>query len=133
MTAEVAILNRGAVALAADSAVTVGVGGPGRKKKIYDSANKLMMLSDHAPVGVMFFGNAELMGIPWETLLKDFRRDLGWRSFPSFEGYVLELLGYLKGTVTSRIPSDHQTAALSGVMKSSLREARDGALRASAG
>ncbi len=52
MTAEVVILNRGAVAIAADSAVTVGV--PGRK--IYNTANKLFPLSTVEPVAAMVYG-----------------------------------------------------------------------------
>lgn len=39
MTAEVAILNREAVAIAADSAVTIG----GLGSKIYNTANKLSL------------------------------------------------------------------------------------------
>ena len=40
MTAEVAVMNKLAVALAADSAVSIG------SKKVYNSANKLVMKSD---------------------------------------------------------------------------------------
>jgi len=50
MTAEVAILNSNAVAIAADSAVTIG-----RGKKIYNSAIKVFSLSKVAPVGVMVY------------------------------------------------------------------------------
>jgi hypothetical protein len=64
MTAEVAILNKTAVALAADSAITLG------SQKIYNSGNKLISLSKYQPVGIMVFGNAEFMGIPWETIIK---------------------------------------------------------------
>ena len=53
MTAEIAILNREAVALAADSAVTIGFGA-----KIYNSANKLFCLSYLHPIGVMISGNS---------------------------------------------------------------------------
>jgi len=63
MTAEVVIANSGAVALAADSAVTIG------GQKIYNSALKLFALSKVAPVGVMIFGNAGLMSVPWETII----------------------------------------------------------------
>lgn len=49
MTSEVVILNREAVAIAADSAVTLGVSDP----KIYNTANKLFPLSSVEPVAVM--------------------------------------------------------------------------------
>lgn len=60
MTAEIGILNKIAVALAADSAVTIQ---QEKGQKIYNSANKLFMLSKHSPVGVMLFGNATFMGL----------------------------------------------------------------------
>ena len=66
MTAEVAILNRIGVALAADSAATIG---RGRGGKIYSSADKLFQLSHSDPVGVMVYGNANFIGVPWETII----------------------------------------------------------------
>ena len=85
MTAEVAILNASAVALAADSAVTIG------NRKIYNSAIKLFALSKHAPVGAMVFGNAELLGTPWETILKCYRQQLGTKSFDRLDAYLEDL------------------------------------------
>lgn len=70
MTVEIAIMNRDAVVLATDSAVTVtGYYLP----QIYNSANKVFMLSDNRPVGIMFYGNVALMGVGWETLVKLYR------------------------------------------------------------
>jgi hypothetical protein len=70
VTAEIIIMNKAAVALAADSAVTVT--GP-TGSKIYNSANKLFMLTKSDPVGVMIYGSAQFLGMPWETVIKDFR------------------------------------------------------------
>jgi hypothetical protein len=67
MTAEIAILNKSAVALAADSKVTIGTGGG---RKTFDTVNKLFTLSKVHPVGIMVFGNAEFMQFPWETIVK---------------------------------------------------------------
>ena len=92
MTAEVAVMNRMAVALAADSTVTVTTGN---SVKTHNSAIKLFMLSKHHPVGAMVYNNASLLGVPWETILKLFRRELGHRSFETLEGYGQELIGYL--------------------------------------
>lgn len=50
MTAEIAILNKSAVALAADSAVTMTTGR--EEYKVYQSANKLFALSKYHPVGL---------------------------------------------------------------------------------
>ena len=67
MTAEVCLMNRMGVALAADSAVTL-VGDD--SSKIYNSADKLFLLSEQAPVGIMVCGSSALMQAPWETLVK---------------------------------------------------------------
>ncbi len=64
MSAETAIMNKEAIAIAADSAVTL------REGKIFTSANKIFSLSKYHPVGVMIYGNATFMGIPWETMIK---------------------------------------------------------------
>ncbi len=83
MTAEVAVLNRFGVALAADSAVTVNhFHHDAIHQKIYNSANKLFALSKFAPVGVMIYNSVSLGGIPYETLIKEYRRKLGRKSFP---------------------------------------------------
>ena len=94
MTSEVIVMNSLAVALAADSAATVS---DGRDNKVYNSANKLFMLSKHHPVGVMVYNNSSLLGIPWETILKMFREDLGPKEFA-----LLEFLMRHEGQPVSR-------------------------------
>ncbi|HHT9114254.1 MAG TPA: hypothetical protein ACFYD0_13115, partial [Candidatus Wunengus sp. YC65] len=74
MTAEIAIMNKEAIALASDSAVTML--GESRQK-IFTSANKLFALSKFHPVGIMVYGNAIFMDVPWETIIKIYRKDLG--------------------------------------------------------
>jgi hypothetical protein len=70
MTSEIAIMNRSAVALAADSAVTIdSPTGP----KVYESANKLFVLRKGQPVGVMVYDSSDHMGVPWETIIKAYR------------------------------------------------------------
>lgn len=90
MTAEIAVLNRFGVALAADSAVTIGSG------KIFNSAEKLFALSRTQPVGFMVYGNAYFMNIPWETVLKVYRNDLGSQSFAKLKDYSNHFLEYIK-------------------------------------
>ena len=92
MTVEVAVMNRTAVALAADSAVTITTRD---SVKVKDSAIKLFMLSKQHPVGVMIYNNAFFLGVPWETIIKLFRRRLGGRSFETLEKYGQALIGYL--------------------------------------
>jgi hypothetical protein len=108
MTAEVAILNRVAVALAADSAVTVqGRGG----QKVYNTVNKLFGLSKYHPVGVMIFGSADLIGMPWEVIIKTFRKRLAKRSHARLEEYADELQKYLTGN-PALFPPEAQGAAI---------------------
>ena len=72
MTAEVAILNREADPLAADSALTLG----GTVGKVYNSANKLFALSRLEPVANMVYGAGSFEGIPCATVAKEYRRRL---------------------------------------------------------
>ncbi|WP_127346236.1 hypothetical protein [Pseudidiomarina mangrovi] len=90
MTAEVAIANGSAVALAADSAVTIG------GRKIYNSAIKLFSLSKLHPVGIMIYGNANLLEVPWETLIKTCRQKLGTEKFETLEDYGDFFIKFIK-------------------------------------
>ena len=70
MTAEIAIVNRSSVTLAADSAMTMFVGG---QKKIYTSTDKIFELSDKDPIGFMVYNNLEFINAPIDVLVKQFR------------------------------------------------------------
>jgi hypothetical protein len=96
MTAEVAILNRTAVALAADSAVTIQVRG---QLKIYNGADKLFQLSLSKPLGAMLFGGAEFVGIPLETIIKEYRKDRTGTSFDKVVDYAADFFAYLEKNV----------------------------------
>ncbi|MBN2129719.1 MAG: hypothetical protein JW741_09490, partial [Sedimentisphaerales bacterium] len=126
MTAEVAILNRSAVALAADSAVTIGGG-----HKTYNSANKLFGLSKYEPVGVMVYGTASLDRVPWETILKECRRELGRTSFPTLRDYAEYLLAYLTDN-TVLFPKEAQVAGVKDMATAFLGEAKATAFRRAA-
>jgi len=94
MTAEIAILNRTAVALAADSIVTLA--GP-RGSKTYDSAEKIFELSRHQPIALMIYNNAQFMNAPLEVVVRRFRETLTTgqiselvQVWPAFEKFLLE-------------------------------------------
>ena len=93
MTSEVAVMNRGAVALAADSAVSVSVG---RRSKVFNSANKLFMLSETHPVGIMVYANGSLMGVPWEVLVKTFRLEFGAKELTHLADYGDAFIEYVE-------------------------------------
>ena len=92
MTAEVAIMNREAIALAADSA---GTFREEMGQKIFTSASKIFTLSKYQPVGAMIYGSASLMGIPWETIIKIYRNKLGQMTFKTVAEYAKNFLNFL--------------------------------------
>ncbi|HKT88489.1 MAG TPA: hypothetical protein VJQ59_08650, partial [Candidatus Sulfotelmatobacter sp.] len=91
MTAEIAILNRNAVAMAADSAVTLQLPGG---QKIYNTVNKLFMLSKYRPVGIMVYGAGEFMRIPWETIIKMYRAELYDKRYDQLEEYASDFINF---------------------------------------
>ena len=93
MTAVVGILNKQGIAVAADSAVTVS--NP-NNRKIYNSANKIFTLSKYHPVGVTIYNNASFLGIPWEVLIKEYRKQLGEKSFPKLNDYKQDFFRWLR-------------------------------------
>lgn len=101
MTAEIAILNRSALALAADSAGTIGQGG---NAKIYNAFNKIFELSATEPVGIMIYGGLDFMGLPLEAIIKQYRKELGPRSFPHVTGYLEDFKKFL----AERVPCEHE-------------------------
>jgi hypothetical protein len=71
MTSEIAVMNQRAVALAADSAVTLIDGGT---VVVRNDQRKLYNLAEGHPIGLMFFGVADVMGHPWELLIEHYQK-----------------------------------------------------------
>ena len=90
MSAGICIMNKNAIALAADSAVTVG-----QHLAIHNSANKLFALSKIAPVGVIIYANADLMDIPMELIIKQYKLEQKNKVFQKLSDYVFDFLDYL--------------------------------------
>ncbi|DBA55722.1 TPA_asm: hypothetical protein [Porphyromonas phage phage022a_WW2931] len=101
MTAIVGVLNKHAVAIAADSAVTMG-----DIHKVVNSANKIFTLSKYRPVAVMTYNNAAFMEVPWDIIIKEYRKELGTNSFPVLNDYVADFVRFLH---TRHFFSDEQT------------------------
>lgn len=92
MTAEIAIMNKEALALAADSAVTLR---EEKGQKIFTSANKIFTLSKYHPVGIMIYGSAKFMEVPWETIIKVYRNKLGKKKYDTLKEYADDFIGFL--------------------------------------
>lgn len=90
MSAGICIMNRNAIAMAADSAVTVG-----DHAAIHNSANKLFSLSRIAPVSLIIYANATLMTVPVEIIVKQYKKQLGDKTFPNLSNYVDDFLSFI--------------------------------------
>jgi len=93
MTAEIAIMNKQAIALAADSAVTFSTE---KRQKIFTSAHKIFSLSNNHPIGIMVYGNASLLQVPWETIIKLYDKNLGEKKFDTLQEYCNDFLKFIR-------------------------------------
>lgn len=91
MTAIVGILNKHGIAVAADSAETIGNG-----IKIYNKANKVFNLSKYHPIGAAVYGNANFCDLtPWDIIFKLYRQNIGRSSLPKLKDYVNDFVSFL--------------------------------------
>jgi hypothetical protein len=105
MTAEIAIANKTAIALAADSKVTLSNGG---QQKTYDTVDKIFSLSKTEPVGAMIYGSADFMGFPWETILKEYRRRNPTKVFSTIFDWAADLKSFLLSFFTFNAEDDER-------------------------
>ena len=101
MTALVSVMNKHAVVIAADSAITVTTP---YGHKVINSANKVFALSKYHPVGIMFCGNANFMSTPIEVIVKLYRKQLKDRCFATISEYLSDFLGFIKPRIRSNAP-----------------------------
>ena len=92
MTAIVGILNKHGIAVAADSAETIGNG-----IKIYNKANKIFNLSKYHPIGSAVYGSANFSELtPWDIVFKLYRENIGMKCFPRLENYVNDFVSFIE-------------------------------------
>lgn len=91
MTAEVAVLNRSAVAVAADSAVTRG------RNKVHVSANKIFQLHKQMPIGILVYNYADIFGLPWELVIKSFREHIHDTTFTTLRDVCDRFVEFIQG------------------------------------
>jgi len=117
MTAEIAVMNRSAIALAADSAVTITWGN---SSKIYNGAEKLFALTKHHPVGIMVFGTGDLCRVSWELIVKQYRVFLGENSFGTLQEYADSFWGFISSQ-NELIPTNLKNASLKAMFEETFR------------
>ncbi len=96
MTSEIAVMNQRAVALAADSAVTLIDGG---LVAVRNDQRKLFNLVEGRPIGIMFFGLADMMGHPWETLIEHYQNKVKPKPQAHVRDYATSFTGMLDNLV----------------------------------
>jgi hypothetical protein len=106
VTAEIAVANRNGVALAADSAGSVMI-GPREGSKVFNDATKLVMLSEVEPVGIMTYGAGSFVGIHWDIIFREYRREYGHLSFPHLIDYAHDFIDFI-GNDQSLFPPDEK-------------------------
>jgi hypothetical protein len=104
MTSEIAVMNQRAVALAADSAVTLIDGGT---VVVRNEQRKLFNLVTGAPVGIMFFGLADMLGHPWDHLIEHFNKKRGQGERAHLRDYAVAFTGMLDN-LTEFFPPERQ-------------------------
>src|SRR5271155_3090480 len=92
MTSEIAVMNQRAVALAADSAVTLIDGGT---VVVRNDQRKLYNLIEGRPIGIMFFGVADIMGHPWEHLIEHYQKKVRPKALAHLGDYAQSFTGML--------------------------------------
>ncbi len=59
------------------------------------TAHKIFALSRNHPVGIMIYGSANFMGIPWEIVIKIYRKKIGNIEFGTLKEYAQDFLNFI--------------------------------------
>lgn len=122
MTCEIALLNRRAVALAADSATTVFYWEQGeRKDRYFKGTNKLFHLSTVHPVALMTSDSGNLHGVPWEVVVKAYRDFAPAKYHDYIPGYAIDLFEYIQTNVHLFPPEFQERQLISDIENAASR------------
>lgn len=94
MSAIVRILNKSAVAVAADSALT-HVCNNG-KEKVWNTTRKVFQLIPGQPVGVSTCGNADFMEVPMDLIIGLYGKQNEGKSFGTVREYAQDFMNWLR-------------------------------------
>ena len=112
MTAEVLVMNASAVAMAADSAVSISYG---RGTKTYTRARKLLQLHETQPVAVMVWDAPDHFSLPWEVIVGEYRKKND-AVLNQLDEYVEAFFGFLDAEAAKWVASDHEIALLGRIL-----------------
>lgn len=108
MTAIVGVLNRRGVSFAADSAATHKSDSG---LKISNNANKIFSLSKYHPVGVAIYNNLDFIGVPWDSIIKQFRNILKESKYDSLQEYVKPFFAFVKSNCLNALQAEQKDYA----------------------
>ena len=121
MTSEVVLMNRRAMAMAADSATTVTSWRHGRKStRYFKGTNKLFHLHKRDPVGMMINGAGNMQGVPWDVLIKSYR-DSDGNSHEHLPGYMGHFFTWLEANSDAYPTSFLESQFISDAIESAER------------
>lgn len=106
MTAELVAMNANAVAMAADSAITLSKGK--EVVQTYFSTNKLFSLSYDHPVGIMLYEGISIHSVPWETIIKFFREKIKNTKRDTLVEYANDFLTFINDEQQKFFPTEVQ-------------------------
>ncbi len=116
MTAEVAVLNKYGIALAADTLITVtGKSWDESDQEIREHVansthgRKLYKLSNEHTVAAMTNGTRELLGVPWALIIGRYRQNLGNKSFKTIREYATDFIQFVSQSALL-FPAERQMA-----------------------
>ncbi|HKY09913.1 MAG TPA: hypothetical protein VJQ55_16820 [Candidatus Binatia bacterium] len=90
-------MNRRALVLAADSAVTVSRVEQGKRtERYFKGSNKIFEVSGYQPIGAMIFDSADLQRVPWETIVKAFRSNIRRQRLGKVEDYAVAFFKFIE-------------------------------------
>ena len=99
MTAEIAVLNKAAVALAADSTATAYIQSDYFRDhynpKMF-KVDKIFSLGHKHTVGIMTYGSGMFMGIPWDTIINLYKEKLPDKKKKYLSDYAEDFLRFLE-------------------------------------
>jgi hypothetical protein len=75
----------------------------------------LAMASPTIPVAIMTYGSADMMGVPWETIVKIYAKRLGSRTFETLEHYAKDFLTFVE-EATTLFPAENQKSWVADVV-----------------
>jgi len=108
--------------LAADSAVTLRAG---KRTKVFNTANKLHLLVEDAPVGVMVSGSPDLLQVPWETIIKLYRQYRDGQVLQHLSEYADDLIEFIEERAEEYFPEEVQRQSILVLVESAYRELRE--------